>query len=58
LAPSICGFGYGLMEPYDNISLLVIFDEMDSFPLEHVLFNILDFDHIYDAIIGISALCQ
>jgi hypothetical protein len=46
------------MEPYDNISLLVIFGEMDSFPLDHVLFNILDFDHIYDAIIGISALCQ
>jgi hypothetical protein len=47
------------MEPYGSTSLhVVIFDEVDSFPSKHVLFNVLDFDLTYDAIIGILALCQ
>jgi hypothetical protein len=36
--------GYDLMEPYDSISLPVIFSKVDSFPPEHIIFNILDFD--------------
>jgi hypothetical protein len=47
-----------LMELYDSISLLIIFGEVDSVPLEHVLFNILDFDITYTTLIGILTLCQ
>jgi hypothetical protein len=58
LVPLIRGFSYGLMERYDNISLPVIFGEVDSFPLKHILFNILDFDLTYNAIIEIMTLYQ
>jgi hypothetical protein len=50
LAHLIHGFGYGLIEQYNIISLPVIFSEVDSFPLEHVLFNVLDFDLTYDCL--------
>jgi hypothetical protein len=44
------------MESYGNISLPVIFGEVDSFPLEHVLLNIIDFDLTCNAIIGTPTL--
>jgi hypothetical protein len=46
------------MEPYGSISLSVIFGEVDFFPLEHVVFNVIDFNLTYDVIISIPALCQ
>jgi hypothetical protein len=58
LAPLIHGFGYGLMEPYNNIPLSLIFSEVGSFLSEHILFNVLDFELTYDAIIDIPTLCQ
>jgi hypothetical protein len=57
LAPSIRGFDYDLMEPYNNISLSKFFGEVDSFLLEHVLLNLQDL-LTYDAIIDIPTLCQ
>jgi hypothetical protein len=56
LAPPVRGFGYSLMEGYDSISLPVIFGEVNFFPSEHVVFNVIDFDLTYDAIIDILAL--
>jgi hypothetical protein len=49
---------YNLMEPYGSISLSVIFGEVDFFPLEHVVFNVIDFNLTYDVIISIPALRQ
>jgi hypothetical protein len=46
------------MEPYNNISLSIIFGEADSFQSEHVLFNILDFKLTYIAINDIPTLYQ
>jgi hypothetical protein len=46
------------MEPYNNIPLSLIFSEVGSFLSEHILFNVLDFELTYDAIIDIPTLCQ
>jgi hypothetical protein len=58
LGAPICGFNYDVMVPYGSISLPVIGCKVDFFPLEHVVFNIIDFYFTYDAIIDIPTLRQ